>query len=158
MAVKYLIVKKKIQTKEGPKEKFYAKMYPGPVIEFDKLVEHMASHQSTYSAGTIAGVLKDMLSCIQELLLEGNGVRLGDLGLMRLSLTARGMDKAADVTSSTIDKAVLLVRNTKTWSNAMLTRNVSFQKAEEVVHATGEIDNSGSASGGQDESEGPDII
>ena len=28
MAVKYLIVKKKIQTKEGPKEKFYAKMYP----------------------------------------------------------------------------------------------------------------------------------
>ena len=32
MAVKYLIVKKKIQTKEGPKEKFYAKMYPGPVI------------------------------------------------------------------------------------------------------------------------------
>ena len=118
----------------------------------------MASHQSTYSAGTIAGVLKDMLSCIQELLLEGNGVRLGDLGLMRLSLTARGMDKAADVTSSTIDKAVLLVRNTKTWSNAMLTRNVSFQKAEEVVHATGEIDNSGSASGGQDENEGPDII
>ena len=85
-------------------------------------------------------------------------MRLGDLGLMRLSLTARGMDKAADVTSSTIDKAVLLVRNTKTWSNAMLTRNVSFQKAEEVVHATGEIDNSGSASGGQDDNEGPDII
>ena len=139
MAVKYVIVRKKVQTKEGQKEKFYAKMFPGPVIEFDKLVEHMASHQSTYSAGTIAGVLKDMLACIQELLLEGNGVRLGDLGLMRISLSAKGMDKAADVTAQTIDKAVLLVRNTKTWSNAMLTRQVSFAKADEVVHASGEI-------------------
>ena len=139
MAVKYVIVRKKVQTKTGQVEKFYAKMFPGPVVEFDNLVEHMASHQSTYSAGTIAGVLKDMLSCIQELLLEGNGVRLGDLGLMRLSLTARGMEKATDVTAATIEKAVLLVRNTKTWSNAMLTRNVSFQKADEVAHATGEI-------------------
>lgn len=152
MAVKYLIVRKKVQTKEGQKEKFYAKMFPGPVIEFNKLVEHMASHQSTYSAGTIAGVLKDMLACIQELLLEGNGVRLGDLGLMRLSLTAKGMGKAMDVTAQTIDKAVLLVRNTKTWSNAMLTRNVSFQKADEVVHATDEIQPS------ESESENPDVI
>lgn len=152
MAVKYVVVRKKVQTKEGQTEKFYAKMFPGPVVEFDKLVEHMASHQSTYSAGTIAGVLKDMLACIQELLLEGNGVRLGDLGLMRLSLTARGMEKAADVTASTIDKAVLLVRNTKTWSNAMLTRNVSFQKADEVVHATGEITPS------EPEPENPDVV
>ena len=152
MAVKYVVTRKKVQTKAGQTEKFYAKMFPGPVVEFDKLVEHMASHQSTYSAGTIAGVLKDMLACIQELLLEGNGVRLGDLGLMRLSLTARGMEKAADVTASTIDKAVLLVRNTKTWSNAMLTRNVSFQKADEVVHATGEITPS------EPEPENPDIV
>lgn len=152
MAVKYVIVKKKVQTKDGQKEKFYAKMFPGQIVEFDKLVEHMAGHQSTYSAGTIAGVLKDMLACIQELLLAGNGVRLGDLGLMRLSLTSKGMDKAMDVTAQTIDKAVLLVRNTKTWSNAMLTRQVSFAKADEVVHATGEI------APPEPEPENPDIV
>lgn len=156
MAIKYVIKKKKVMTKAGQVEKFYATMFPGPIIEFDKLVEHMASHQSTYSAGTIAGVMKDMLSCMQELLLEGNGVRLGDLGLMRLSLTARGMDSSMDVTAATIDKAVLLVRNTKTWSNSELTRQVSFAKADEVKHDSGTISGGGSGGGGDEDN--PEII
>ncbi len=50
-------------------------------VDFEDLVTHMSEHNSPYSRGVIHGVLIDMLSCLQELVLDGKSVRLGELGL-----------------------------------------------------------------------------
>ena len=62
--------------------KWYGRAVQDRTVEFADFVTHMANHNSPYSRGVINGVLMDMLSCLQELVLDGKAVRLGELGLI----------------------------------------------------------------------------
>lgn len=64
----------------------YARALHTETISLDELVEHMASHNSPFSAGTIAGVLKDMVKCVREMLLESKKVKLDNLAIFSLGL------------------------------------------------------------------------
>lgn len=100
---------------------WYARASKPQEFSFDDLVEHMSSHNSIYSEGVIGGVLKDMLKCVKELLLNGKSVRLGDLGLFSIALRSKGALTSKDWKVSTHLRGVrLLVRNTKKWSNTEL--------------------------------------
>ncbi|MDO4160815.1 MAG: DNA-binding protein [Prevotellaceae bacterium] len=114
--------------------KWYAKAVQDRTVSFDEFVKHMSEHNSPYSRGVINGVLTDMLACLQELVLDGKSVRLGELGLISIGLKTTPADTADAFTPSTNIKAVRLnVRNTKTWSNAELKKLCKFSELNEYT-------------------------
>ena len=74
--------------------KGYGKYYAYPVIEetvsLEGLAEHMASHNTPFSKGTIIGILKDMVACIRELNLSGQPVKIDGLAIFSTHIENRG--------------------------------------------------------------------
>jgi hypothetical protein len=72
----------------------YGKWYPRvdykETINIDKLAEHMAEHNTPFSKGTIAGVLRDAVGCIRELTLMGNTVKVDNLAIFKCSVEGNG--------------------------------------------------------------------
>lgn len=70
------------QTKSTPLSgKWLARAVADETLDTRALAEHMAKHNTPYSQGAIHGVLKDMTTCIKELLLDGKNVKLDDLAI-----------------------------------------------------------------------------
>lgn len=102
--IKYVLRENKMEGRPS-----YGKWYAFPVKEetvgLDKLAEHMAQHNTPYSAGAIKGILTDMVACIKELLLDGKNVKLPDLAIFSIGIRSKGAETeeqftvAANVTS-----------------------------------------------------------
>ena len=118
--LKYRLTQIKKPGDEFSEPKWYARAVQDRTVEFEDFVTHMAEHNSPYSCGVIHGVLIDMLSCLQELILDGKSVRLGELGLFSLGISGKGAENREDWATALIEDVHLNVRNTKTWSNAEL--------------------------------------
>ena len=77
------------QSSEG-----YGKYYPRvdykETIDIVKLAKHMAEHNTPFSPGTIAGVLRDAVGCIRELTLMGNTVKIDDLAIFKCTVEGNG--------------------------------------------------------------------
>lgn len=71
-------------------KKAYATLQSNGTVNLEELSDHIRKHGSVYSEGTILGVLKDMVVCAREALLEGNYVELGSLGRLKLTIKSRG--------------------------------------------------------------------
>lgn len=108
--------------------KWYGRSVQDRTVEFEDFVTHMSEHNSPYSRGVIHGVLTDMLDCLKEMVLDGKNVRFGDLGLFSLSLSSEGTEAREDWTAAKVKGVRLIVRNTKTWSNAELRKKVGFHE------------------------------
>ena len=119
--IKYRKVKRTPQTGENAgKELWYATVVTDREMSFEEFVDHISSHNSPYSRGTVHGVMMDMLDCMKELILDGKSVRLGDLGLFSIGMSSRGEVSKDKVNSASVQDIHLLVKNTKNWSNAEL--------------------------------------
>jgi predicted histone-like DNA-binding protein len=74
------------------------KVYPYPqarkVLTLQELSRHIASHGSPYTRDVIVGVATALVDCIQEQLLEGNKVQVGELGNFYLTFTSEGVEDA----------------------------------------------------------------
>ena len=87
--------------KEGPAAgKWYAYAVNDETYDLDKLSEHMADHNSPYSAGMIKGVLTDMVACIKELLLDGKSVKVDDLAIFSVGLRGTGVENPDDYSAT----------------------------------------------------------
>ena len=119
--IKYRKVKRTPQTGENAgKELWYATVVTDREMNFEEFVDHISSHNSPYSRGTVHGVMMDMLDCLKELILDGKSVRLSDLGLFSIGMSSRGEVSRDKVTSASVEGIHLLVKNTKNWSNSEL--------------------------------------
>ena len=76
---------------EGVKGKYYPRVEYKESISMAKLAKHMHQHNTVYSKGVIIGVLSDMVSCIKELCLDGNVVKIDDLGLFKATVEGNGL-------------------------------------------------------------------
>ena len=109
------------QTGENAGKKlWYATAVSDREMSFEDFVTHISEHNSPYSRGTIHGVLMDTLDCLKHLILDGKSVRFSDLGLFSIGMTSRGEVSKEKVTAASVQGVHLIVRNTKTWSNAEL--------------------------------------
>ena len=119
--IKYRKVKRTPQTGENAgKELWYATVVTDREMNFEEFVDHISSHNSPYSRGTVHGVMMDMLDCLKELILDGKSVRLGDLGLCSIGMSSHGEVSRDKVSAASVEGIHLLVKNTKTWSNSEL--------------------------------------
>lgn len=128
--------------KDAGKKKYYATAVQDRTMEFEDFVTHISEHNSPYSRGTVHGVLMDALDCLQELILDGKSVRLSELGLFSIGMTSRGEETADKVSAQSITGVHLIVRNTKSWSNAEL------RKMCKITALDGSVSEEGSGDGG----------
>ncbi len=127
--LKYRKIQRTPQSGENAgKKKWYATAVTDREMSFEDFVSHISDHGSPYSRGSIHGVLMDALDHLQELILDGKSVRLGELGLFSMGMTSRAEDTRADVTAQSIQGVHLILRNTRTWSNAELTKKCKLQE------------------------------
>ncbi len=70
-------------------------------LDLDDLALHMAKHNTPYSQGAIHGVLKDMVACIKELLLDGKNVKLDDLAIFGVGIRCKPADTPKEWTVGT---------------------------------------------------------
>ena len=74
--------------------KVYARAVVNQTIDLDGLARHMAKHGTPYTRGVIAGILRDMVDCIQELTLEGTAVKIPDLAIFSVGIKSTGAESA----------------------------------------------------------------
>ena len=119
--IKYRKVNRTPQTGENAgKELWYATVVTDREMNFEEFVDHISSHNSPYSRGTVHGVMMDMLDCLKELILDGKSVRLGDLGLFSIGMKSHGELTKDKVSAASVEDIHLIVRNTRSWSNSEL--------------------------------------
>ena len=78
------------------------------VWSLEQFSKHIADHNGVYSRGTVKGVISDMCECLVEQLLNGNKIKLGELGDFSISLNTEGAATLKDFTAANI-KAVNIV-------------------------------------------------
>ena len=155
--IKYRKVKRTPQTGENAgKELWYATVVTDREMNFEEFVDHISSHNSPYSRGTVHGVMMDMLDCLKELILDGKSVRLGDLGLFSIGMSSRGEVSRDKVTSASVEGIHLLVKNTKNWSNSELKKlcKITAYDARGDEETDGGTTGGGTNGGGSDNTQG----
>ncbi|MDY3318876.1 HU family DNA-binding protein [Riemerella anatipestifer] len=106
MSIKYKTIQKAQPGVAGGGDK---KFYASPVYQGEKTLEGLTKDIekiSTVSGADIRAVLYALVDVMQNSLSDGQIVRLGELGSMRVSLSSEGKAKEEEVTSAAI-------RNTK---------------------------------------------
>ena len=124
--------KKAIKVAGDPsgKKKIIGVVVPDRTVSFDDFITHIANHNSPYSRGVIKGVMTDAFDCLKELLLDGKNVRLADIGLFSVGITGKSAETlAAWTVQQNVTGVHLVVRNTKSWGNSELRKQVSLVEA-----------------------------
>ena len=75
----------------GTKGKYYPRVEYKETYDIDKLAEHMRSHDCGFGKGIIIGVLSAASECIRHLVLDGNTVKLKNLGIIKVSVEGNGL-------------------------------------------------------------------
>ena len=115
----------------GKKGAYYARATYDETIDLEALAEHMSNHNTPYSKGTIHGVLKDMVACIRELLLDSKKVKLDDLAIFSIGLVTKPAVSAADFTpANNIIKAHINALGTGEISKKQLDLDCHFQEQD----------------------------
>ena len=155
--LKYRKITRTPQSGENANKKmWYATTVTDREVSFEDFVTHVSEHNSPYSRGTVHGVLMDTLDCLQELILDGKSVRLADLGLFSIGMTSKGVESKDKVSAASVEGVHLILRNTKSWSNAELRKKCRIEEynAYGNTENTGTTEGGGTTPGGNTEGEG----
>ena len=71
--------------------KYFARVEYKRTMSIDDMAEHMAEHNTPFSVGTIAGILKDFVACTREQCLNGNTVKIDNLAIFKCSVEGNGL-------------------------------------------------------------------
>ena len=116
---------------------YYARAFHDETISLAQLAEHMSTHNSPYSAGTIQGVLTDMVSCIRELCLQSKKVKLDNLAIFSIGLKGIGADTYEKWNvQRNITGAHINALGTGNFSTRDLKNTVTYQEVDEYEKPT----------------------
>lgn len=102
MTIKYKVIERgQPGVVGGGEKKFYASSTTIGELTLDKLTKRIAQN-STVGGADIRAVLYAMVEVMQDSLEEGEIVRLGELGSLRVSISSNGEASEKDVSSSSI--------------------------------------------------------
>ena len=128
----------------NPRSSIFRKWLAYPVIDetldLAALAKHMANHSSPYSEGVIYGVLKDMVKCIKEQLLEGKNVKIDDLAIFSVGIkNSKGGADSEEVFNVTkhISSVKLRARATGELIAKNLNLDASLRKASATTASQG---------------------
>lgn len=127
-----------IKSPQDKTTKYYARaVHFEDIVNLEELSEHMANHNTPYSAGVIKGVLTDMVSCIRELVLEGRSVKLPDLAIFNCAIISKGADTKDDFSvKANVTGYRLHARATGSFRSSELEGKVTLKNIDTVGTAT----------------------
>lgn len=89
--IRYKIYENKNKKSAGYK-KFYARAVSEETVDLRQLADYMATHNVPFSKGCIYGVLRDMVACIKEIIIDGKNVKIDDLAIFSAGLRTSGAE------------------------------------------------------------------
>ena len=111
---------------------YYARTSVSETIGLEKLAEHMAAHNTPYSKGCIHGVLKDMVVCIKELVVDGKAVKIDDLAIFSAGICTKPAGTVEEfIANANIKDVHLRARATGKLRTTTLSAEVSKKEADE---------------------------
>jgi len=126
MPVKFKVIQKgQPGVAGGGTKKFYASTSSNGDLTLEKLTTRIEKN-STVGGADIRAVLYAMVEMMQESLEDGQIVRLGDLGSIRVNVKSRGEEKEEDVTSSSIISAKAIFTPSTKLKNVL--KNLKYEK------------------------------
>ena len=150
--------------------KLYARVSYKQTLSIADMAHHMAEHNTIFSEGSILGVLTDFVKCVREQVLNGNIVKIDNLGLIKATVEANALEtlydasadkvasaslgtlKAGDKTGAAVKVVKLLTQSTGDFTRDELKKDVKLAWTDktkaEIAAAKGETAESGSTSGG----------
>ena len=134
-----------LKQNKNSKSAAFGKWFAYPVIEetvtLDGLAEHMSSHNTPYSKGTIMGMLTDMVSCIKELLLEGKNVKIADLAIFSLGIKNNSGAVSEDV--FTVSKHIKGVKLRARATGELIAKSLNLEATLKKASATSKTSGNG---------------
>lgn len=91
-SIKYSLSMRPNPTDESAPKKAYATAQASSFIDLDQLCEHIAQHGSIWTPDIVNGVVRKLVSCMEELLVSGNTVSLGNIGSFHVAFKCKGAD------------------------------------------------------------------
>ena len=119
----------------GTKGKYYPRVEYKETYDIDKLAEHMRAHDCGFGKGIIIGVLTQAVECIRHLALDGNTVKLKDLGIIKVSVEGNGLtlQQGARVTAGRGDQ-----RKDEDLAQDITLQQFAVEDVKIIMQATGE--------------------
>lgn len=129
--------------------KFYARPVVTHTIGIAELAEHMASHNTPFSAGTIRGILTDMVVCVRELVMQNVAVKIENLAIFSIGIRPKkGADSEEEFSvANHIDGVRLRARATGKFSNNQLDLEATLKNVKELTKKKGKTSDMGSDTG-----------
>lgn len=117
--------------------KWYPRVDYKETIDINQLAKHMAEHNTPFSAGAVVGILKDAVSCIRELTLMGNTVKIDNLAIFKCSVEGNGQPSLYQGGGYGAIKAAIGTGNKGTKNNPQYT-GYAVKSVKLLAQATGE--------------------
>lgn len=107
--INYSVSGRKKPNDEMATEKFYAQAQSKGTCDVEEIAEKI-SRATTMTRGDVKGVIAALEDEIIDKLLNGEIVKLGDIGTFRVSLQSEGADTMENFTTSNIKRANVVFR------------------------------------------------
>ena len=114
----------------------YGRLQYSNVMSFDEFVAHISEHNGVFSTGTVQGVVTDAVSCLLEMLLNGNKVQFGRLGTFGLSLGCTPAPSLKEFTANNIKTVNVLFSPGKDFANMRDKASFNLVNTRAVQEAT----------------------
>jgi len=88
-------------------QKWYGRLVTRETLSTNDLCKHIQKHGSIFTSDVVKGVVEKFISCFEELLMEGNKLKLDGLGTFYLSSSSEGAESESDFTAANF-KAIRL--------------------------------------------------
>ncbi len=132
--IRYVLRQNKILTSHS-----YKMWYAVPVVEetmdLEALAKHMEQHNSGFSEAMCLGVMKAMVRCIKEMILEGKNVKIDDLAIFSCGIKNKMVADSEDkfTTAENIETVKLRARATGVLRAASLKLDATLRRASTIT-------------------------
>ena len=99
-----LIIKKYKNTNEKNNGfgKTYGRLVHQDTMNTSDLCRHLMKHGTIFTSDVVKGVVEKFIQCFEELLMEGNKIKLDGLGTFYLSINTEGVVDEKDFTANNV--------------------------------------------------------
>ena len=136
-----LIIKKYKNTNEKNNGfgKTYGRLVHQDTMNTSDLCRHMMKHGTIFTSDVVKGVVEKFIQCFEELLMEGNKIKLDGLGTFYLSINTEGVVDEKDFTANNV-KAIRVKfigdqSKESEYATKMLTNKARFRSLGEEAPA-----------------------
>ena len=119
--------------------KTYGRLVYQDTINTSDLCRHMMKHGTIFTSDVVKGVVEKFINCFEELLMEGNKIKLDGLGTFYLSINTEGVDDETKFTANNVKAIRVKVIGDQSkeseYATRMLTSKAKFRSLGEEAPA-----------------------